>query len=303
MAILYDMVDVSKWQGAFNWQAAINKGVKHAMIRAGYGSYASQKDPQFERNVAECERLNIDWGAYWYSYATSVAQAKQEAATFIQVIGDRKPTMPLAFDIEYEPGILALSNATRTAIVKAFLDTLEDAGYYAILYASQDFIKSRLNWQQLSAYDVWCAQYGSKCTCPLPYGIWQYSSKNALGIPGYGSSLDSNHVYKDYPSIVKSAGLNNWQGVNPIPDTPQLDDDPDDSNKQQVLTIGPISPGDIVAIYKLCESLGLVDMGLYKADDGVLTIGPVSSGDAYMIMRKCMELQLTDMGLYKSKYV
>lgn len=303
MAILYDMPDVSKWQGAFNWQAAYLKGIRHGMIRAGYGRYESQKDPQFERNVAECERLGINWGAYWYSYATSVVQARQEAKVFLKIVGDRKPTMPLALDMEYEPGILALSNSTRTDMVKAFLDILESAGFYAVLYASQDFIKNKLNWKELTAYDMWCAQYGSKCTCPLPYGIWQYSSKNALGIPGYGSSLDSNHVYKDYPSIIKSAGLNNWRGANPIPDTPQLDDDPDDSNKQQVLTIGPISPGDIVTIYKLCESLDLIKMGLYKANDGVLTIGPVSSGDAYTIMRKCQELQLTDMGLYQSKFV
>ena len=61
------------------------------------------------------------------------------------------------YDIEYEPCILALDNATRTAMVKAFLEEVEAAGYYGILYASRDFIANKLNWQQLACYDVWCA--------------------------------------------------------------------------------------------------------------------------------------------------
>ena len=72
-------IDVSKHQGKFDWQAAYDKGIRHAMLRAGYGRYSSQKDPQFERNAAECTRLGIQYGAYWYSYATTPAEARQEA--------------------------------------------------------------------------------------------------------------------------------------------------------------------------------------------------------------------------------
>ena len=116
----------------------------------------------------------------------------------------------MAYDIEYEPGILALDNAGRTALVKAFLGAVEEAGYYGILYASTDFIRNRLNWRELACYDVWAAQYGSACSCPLPYGIWQYSSKNALGVPGFGSSLDCNRFYKDYPALIRAAGKNGF---------------------------------------------------------------------------------------------
>ena len=69
------------------------------------------------------------------------------------------------------------------------------------------------------------------------------------------------------------------------------------------LTIGPLSSGDVATLRKLCESLSLTSMGLYKEADGVLTIGPVSSGDAWAIMRQCEALELTDMGLYHSEYV
>ncbi len=289
-------IDVSKHQGLIDWLKVKNSGISLAMIRSGYGRYTSQRDPQFDRNVRECEANGIAWGTYWYSYATSAAQAQQEARCCLQVIKGLKPTLPVAYDIEYEPGILALSNATRTAMVKAFLEEIEAAGYYGILYASKDFIQNRLNWRELTAYDVWCAQYGSACTCPLPYGMWQYSSKNPLGIPGFGSSLDCNNVYKDYPSIIQHAELNGWI-------EPEDDGGSDDSAKLQRITVGPLSSGDVATLRKLCESLSLTSMGLYKEADGVLTIGPVSSGDAWAIMRQCEALELTDMGLYHSEYV
>lgn len=308
MTILYYMNDVSKHQGTINWNNFKGAGVTRTMLRAGYGRYASQRDPQFDRNVQECERLGIAWGAYWYSYATSVAQAQQEARVFLQIIKEKeelgyKPTLPLAYDIEYEPGILALSNATRTAMVKAFLDEVESAGYYGILYASKDFIQNKLNWRDLTKYDVWCAQYGAYCTCPLPYGIWQYSSTNEMEIPGFGGHLDCNKVYKDYESII--AKMNSAE-----PTLPEDDGGTDNSAKLQLITIGPVSTGDAMEIMQLCKKLKLTDMGLYKAqwmDDTeilqTLTIGPVSSGDAWRIMRLCDELEITSMNLYHSKYV
>lgn len=308
---MFDAIDVSKWQGAMNWGTVKNAGVRHAMIRAGYGNSVRQTDPQFKRNVASCELHGVHWGVYWYSYATSPEMARQEARCCLQVIKGLKPTMPVAYDIEYEPGILALSNAQRTAMVKAFLEEVESAGYYGILYASTDFIRNRLNWRELACYDVWAAQYGSKCTSPLPFGIWQYSSSNPLGIPGYGKSLDCNHVYKDYPQIIQVAGLNWWASSRP--DKPADTEDnsgADASGKYQLVTIGPVSSGDALTLMRLCEQLHLTDQGLYRsawadkpAGTQTLTIGPVSSGDAWRIMWQCQVLQLTDQGLYSSKYV
>lgn len=298
---MFDAIDVSKWQGAMNWATVKNAGVRHAMIRAGYGNSIKQIDPQFKRNAAQCIALGIDWGVYWYSYATSPEMARQEARCCLQIIQGLKPTMPVAYDIEYEPGILALSNAQRTAMVKAFLEEVESAGYYGILYASRDFIANKLNYKDLAQYDVWCAQYGSRCTSPLPYGIWQYSSSNPLRIPGFGTSLDCNHVYKDYPAIMQSAGLNGFTA-------PDSNPAPDLSTMRQILTIGPVTMGDALTLMRLCEQLHLTDQGLYRsawADKltQTLTIGPVSSGDAWRIMRQCQALELTDQGLYRSQYV
>lgn len=298
---MIDAIDVSKHQGRFDWQAAYNKGIRRAMLRAGYGRYSSQVDPQFERNSAECARLGIQYGVYWYSYATTPEEARQEARCCLAAIKGKHLCLPVAYDIEYEPCILRLTTAQRTALVEAFLSEIEAAGYYGILYASCDFIRNRLDYKALSKYDIWVAQYGSKCTCPLPYGIWQYSSRNALGIPGYGTSLDCNRVYKDYEQLMIQAGLQGHTAPPPEDTTPNKLD-------KQHITVGRISSGDRATIRALCEGLGLISAGLYRETcaDGnqwVLDVGPVSSGDAWYIMRKCAELQLIDAGLYKAEYV
>lgn len=110
---MIDAIDVSKHQGRFDWQAAHNKGIRHAMLRAGYGRHASQKDPQFERNAAECARLGIQYGVYWYSYASTPAEARQEARCCLAAIKGKHLCLPVAYDIEYEPCILRLTNAQR----------------------------------------------------------------------------------------------------------------------------------------------------------------------------------------------
>ena len=254
-----------------------------------------------KRNVAECTRLGIQYGVYWYSYASTPAEARQEARCCLAAIKGKHLCLPVAYDIEYEPCILRLTNAQRTALVQAFLSEIEAAGYYGILYASCNFIRNRLDYKALSKYDIWVAQYGSTCTCPLPYGIWQYSSRNALGVPGYGTSLDCNRVYKDYEQLMIQAGLQGHTAPTPEDTTPNKLD-------KQRITIGRISSGDRATIRALCEGLGLISAGLYRETcaDGnqwMLDVGPVSSGDAWYIMRKCAELQLIDAGLYKAEYV
>ena len=93
---MIDAIDVSKHQGRFDWQAAYDKGIRHAMLRAGYGRYAGQKDPQFERNAAVCARLGIQYGVYWYSYASTPAEARQEARCCLAAIKGKHLCLPVA---------------------------------------------------------------------------------------------------------------------------------------------------------------------------------------------------------------
>jgi GH25 family lysozyme M1 (1,4-beta-N-acetylmuramidase) len=65
-----------------DWDKAKASGLQFAILQLGYGSDdTSQDDEQFNRNVSECERLGIPWGAYLYSYAQAVSVPVSKAAT------------------------------------------------------------------------------------------------------------------------------------------------------------------------------------------------------------------------------
>lgn len=259
------IIDISKWQGNnIDWDKVKATGIEGVMLRAGYGRYASQKDPTFERNYSECKRVGLAVGAYWYSYATTATQTAQEASVFLDVLAGKQFELPVAYDIEYEPGILALNNAQRTELVKTFLSMVEQAGYYGILYASTDFIKNKLNYNELTRYDVWAAQYGPKCTCPMPYGMWQYTSTGK--VDGISGNVDMDTGYKDYPTIIKGAGLNGFTKAPGMPAgdgsdagetrPPESESQPESGENVQHSTIivGPVSPGDFVQLYSVIDA-------------------------------------------------
>lgn len=248
-------IDVSKWQGTVDWESIKKTGkVEFAILRAGYASSDVQKDPQFERNYSECARLDIPVGAYWYSYATTVTQAMREMQCFLRALDGKRFAYPVYFDQEYESSIKALTTGQRTAIVKAAMEVLEDAGYYAGLYCSRDWINNYLYAEQLTSYDLWVADYTSAEPSPtkLPYGMRQTDSKNSLGVPGFGASLDCDVAYKDYPDIIKGAGLNGYSTSDG--DVPE--------KIGSCFTIGPVSSGDAATIRTLCRELDLYTQNL-----------------------------------------
>ena len=70
-------IDVSKHQGKIDWQKVKAAGVEFAIVRAGYGMYENQVDPQFAANMEGAISAGIPVGVYWYSYAETPGQAKK----------------------------------------------------------------------------------------------------------------------------------------------------------------------------------------------------------------------------------
>lgn len=206
-------IDVSKWQGRINFGAVKAAGYKFVMLRLGYGADKTEQDDElFVRNVKECEKHGLDWGAYLYSYALNTKDAESEADHAIRVLQDYKPTYPIAFDMEDADGYKKRkgmpSNETLVNICDTFLKKVEDEGYYVCLYASKSWLENQLLSQKLDRYDKWVAQWNKECTYTKSYGIWQYTNREYIrGISGY---VDANLSHKDYPEIIKANGLNGW---------------------------------------------------------------------------------------------
>lgn len=206
-------IDVSKHQGKIDWDKVKADGIQFAMIRLGYGSdVKSQDDEYFEQNVQECERVGIPWGAYLYSYAMTVEDAKSEAAHILRLLKGKKPTYPIAFDMEDADGYKKKrgmpSNKTLVDICYTFLDTVEKAGYYVTIYASKYWFEHILNDPKLDRFDKWVAHWAPKCTYKGKYGMWQFTSTGRVN--GIYGPVDMNYAYYDYPNIIKKAGLNSW---------------------------------------------------------------------------------------------
>ena len=192
-------VDVSDHQGTINWNAVKNDGIDFAIIRCGYGKDdASQDDKQFARNIAECERLNIPYGIYLYSYALDVEGAKSEAAHALRLIKGHNPELGIWFDMEDADGYKARngmpSNRTLVDMCITFCDIMKNNGYKTGVYANLNWLTTKLNDSRLDTYNKWVAQWNSTCNYTKKFVMWQYTSDGTVA--GITGRVDMNKYYK-----------------------------------------------------------------------------------------------------------
>ena len=210
-------LDVSEFQGIIDWAQVKSAGYQFAMLRAGYG-YRTP-DQQFQRNAAECNRVGIPAGAYWFCYALSPEDARKEADGCLEVIAPYRMEYPICYDIEHasltyaEQNGVTFTPSLATQIVKAFCDRIEERGYFAMYYSNQNFLETYLSRDLNRRYALWFARYGSRYD-GIDYGIWQYTSTGS--IPGITGNVDLDTGYVDYASVIRKAGLNHL-GSKPVP--------------------------------------------------------------------------------------
>lgn len=213
-------IDVSYAQGRIDWaKVAEDPQVEFAMIRAtATYPHDGRKgiDLQWERNIREAEKTSLPVGAYHYSYALTKEEARREAEHFLNVIQGHRFAYPVAFDFED----VTQSNLSAKAmgdICSEWLEYVESAGYYVMLYSTASLLKYKLTDPRLHRYDKWVAQVGVERPM-VDGGIWQYSWRGRVS--GISADTDLDYAYKDYPAIIRERGLNGW-GI-PEPDYKRL---------------------------------------------------------------------------------
>ena len=198
----YKVIDVSKHQGNINFQAVKNAGIYAVIIRAGYGREVSQKDPMFETNYAAAKAVGLHIGAYWYSYADSVADAAKEATACLACIQGKQFDFPVYYDLE-ESSTAALGKDTCTQIAQTFCNAMEQAGYWAGVYANTNWFTNYLDHAVLSAkYTIWLADYRQSYNTTLKRDMHQYSSTGS--IPGISGNVDLDRCTRDFPAEIGS---------------------------------------------------------------------------------------------------
>jgi GH25 family lysozyme M1 (1,4-beta-N-acetylmuramidase) len=197
-------IDLSEHNGNNTDEIIANTGF--VMIRTGYGSKnrTKQEDKQVYNNVKKCIKYGKPFGYYHYSYATTKKLAEDEADFCLSIVDKvsnqgNRPLYPIAYDIE-DKKLDKLTIAQRTDLCIAFCDKIEKAGYYAVIYASRNYFRQKLDLKRLERFDKWVADWTKTTDETLqksvPCGMRQYTVDRS-------KNIDKNIAFKDYPTIIK----------------------------------------------------------------------------------------------------
>lgn len=215
-------LDISSYQNGINFDTIKNAGINFLILRAGFTGWGTgvnyNKDNCFEDFYSKAKQIGIPVGAYWYSCANTKEKGVAEARFMYEnCLKGKQFEFPIYIDVEDTHHQVNNKRGVTDAII-GFCETLENLGYYVGIYASDiSGFKDKMYINELDAYDKWVARYGSEPKYVKQYGMWQSTSSGRIN--GYNGNLDGDVAYKDYPSIIKSNGLNGYAGgtVTPKP--------------------------------------------------------------------------------------
>lgn len=205
------IMDVSRWQGRIDWDAVKASGkVDGVMLRAlGFSGGRPYVDPYFERNYAACAARGIPVGVYFWLGSTTTCGQADITGLLRSVLEGKTFQMPVAIDVE-DPKLKVMTPKELSALVRLYAAEIERWGLYAMVYTYTNFADTALDMGALAAYDLWIADYRGKRPT-RKHGMWQYTDKGT--VPGVKNGVDLSHAYKDYPAIIKKAGLGKMKGA------------------------------------------------------------------------------------------
>nr|WP_294371217.1 GH25 family lysozyme [uncultured Ruminococcus sp.] len=183
-------IDVSYCQTGVDYNKVKNSGIDAVIIRAGFGKETYQKDSEFETHYRNAKKAGLAVGVYWYSYAYSVAEAKQEANVCLACIKDKTLELPVYYDIE-ESGQTRLGMSALTNIAIAFCDAIKSGGYRAGVYSNLNWLNNYLDYERLrSKYSIWLAQWSSAPSKSCD--IWQNADNGRIN--GISGNVDTDVI-------------------------------------------------------------------------------------------------------------
>lgn len=208
-------IDISVWQNGFNFDKAKEEGVEFVILR---GAYSTSEDKCFDDFYKQCKEKGLPVGAYHYSMAKTVKEAENEAKLMISILSGKQLEYPVYLDVE-DKSQAKLGKDLLTSIIKTYCDALEQAGYYVGIYSTYAYLNSYTHIDELAKYDKWIAQWSKNCTCKIDYGMWQFGGETNMIRSNKiaGVTCDQDYAYKDYPSIIKGAGLNGFTATEMTP--------------------------------------------------------------------------------------
>ena len=197
-------IDVSFYNEQINWQAVKAQGVDFAIIRAGGRTWEKgllYYDSMAQEYLSKAQAAGVKTGVYFYSTATTELEAVQEATLALEVVNGRSLDLPIFIDMEYSgmyPDGRAdkLDMASRVAILNAFCQTIVNGGYQAGVYSGEYFYNDNIDFNSISQYNIWLANYSSDNKLPgyaHRYDMWQFTDSGQVN--GINGGVDMNVIF------------------------------------------------------------------------------------------------------------
>ena len=138
------VIDVSAWNGAIDFIKVKKSGVGAVIIRAGYGS--GHIDKRAHEYAKGAINAGLPFGLYWFSYAKSQQDARNEARAAVDFAKQYKISLPIYFDFEDDSAKFAKSdgvNVNNTSINAgtAYLERLDSKVTVNIQLAENETLK------------------------------------------------------------------------------------------------------------------------------------------------------------------
>lgn len=202
-------IDVSHYQGTIDFAKVKAAGKNFVIMKIGEGE---DTDSTYNTNYTNAKAAGLSVGGYWMCTATTKDEAEAEAQACINAIEGKSFEYPIYYDVERD-NVMKLGAETIQAVVEAFEDKIEEAGFYFGLYSFESAFEnsSQLQWATKKYTDnLWVANFGIKDVSEVKvsnFGIWQYSESGT--VDGISVNVDLDRVYVDLPSTIANAGKNN----------------------------------------------------------------------------------------------
>ena len=202
-------VDVSSFSGDIDWAKVKESGIDFAMIRIGGRGYGEEgglySDDKAAQNLQGARDAGIKVGAYFYSQATTNAEAEEEADYAKEILGDIKLEYPLAFDWEIVRGDNArtegVTSTQATECAVAFCEKVKSYGYIPMVYSPSREFYFKYDLSRLKDYELWLVQYAEKPDFYYQFSMWQYTESGH--VDGIDGNVDLNISFKNTADYAK----------------------------------------------------------------------------------------------------
>lgn len=201
----YKGIDVSHFQGNIDWNK-VKGNIDFAILRLGWigNNNNHTLDTKFETYYNACKSAGIPIGIYVYNYCNSEDTVKSGAEWTVNQLKDKGIDLPIYIDME-DRSIENLGKDKLTNICIAFNTVIENAGYWAGVYANLNWYTNYLNKDTIKArYTTWVAHYGiSQDRYEGQYDMLQYSDTGTIS--GISGNVDMDIMYRYLINEIKES--------------------------------------------------------------------------------------------------